>query len=63
MSDPVPNRKSGHALPVLALGVGVIVLLLMTQHAISGAVARFIGGLWVSVLDVVLRLTVGIFGG
>ncbi|MDX2277833.1 MAG: hypothetical protein NW206_20465 [Hyphomonadaceae bacterium] len=56
-------KKSGHALPVLLLVVGMIVLVLVTQRAIFGATAGFVAGLWVSVMDVVFRLVASVFGG
>jgi hypothetical protein len=63
LADPPAAKKHGHALPALALAGGVMVLVLLTQHAISGVIARFIGGLWVSVMQVVFGLIGGIFGG
>lgn len=63
MADRPASNRFGHALPVLALVVGVIVLVLLTQRAIAGAVARFIAGIWVSAMELVFGLIGGLAGG
>lgn len=56
-------KQSGHALPIAALVIGVVVLVLLTQRAIAAAVAHFVAGVWVSAMAMVFGLLGGLAGG
>lgn len=59
---PPAKPKPASVLPFV-LGLGAIVaIVLMTQQALAGALARWLAGLWVSIMDLVLRLIAAVFG-
>lgn len=61
MARPL-KAKTGSALPFVLLIGAVVAIVLLTQQAIAGALARWLAGLWVSIMDLVLRLIAAVFG-
>ncbi len=57
------RRRPGSLPIVLAAIVLTLVLVLLTQQALAVSLGRFVGWLWVSTMDVVLRILGGAFGG
>lgn len=63
-SNAKPQRARRGSLPIaLVLIVLALVVALITQHAVAAQVGRFVAWLWVSVMDVVMRLVGAVFGG
>ncbi len=59
---PPLKARRGSVLP-FALVVGVVVaLVLMMQNALAGGLARWLAGLWVSIMDLIVRLIAAVFG-
>ncbi|MFT3727821.1 MAG: hypothetical protein QM759_08365 [Terricaulis sp.] len=48
---------------VLVAILAVVLIALMTQHALAEGVGRLLADLWISVVAVVLKLFASIFGG
>ncbi len=59
------SARAGKLNPLLALAAiaAVAGLALLTQEAAAARVGRFIGGLWVSTVETVMRLLAALFGG
>lgn len=63
MPDQTARRRSkSNPLLVLVAVIVVVTLMLMTQQALAAQVGGFIGGLWVSTVEAVLRLVAAMFG-
>lgn len=56
-----PAKRRVLALTALAL-IATGALLLITQQAAAAGLGRLVAGLWVSTMDVVLRLIGSVFG-
>lgn len=56
------RRRPGSLFIVLAGVALALVLFLLTQQALAASLGRFVGWLWVSTMDVVLRILGGAFG-
>ena len=63
MKNRTEARGRSGSLP-LVLGVAVLalVLVLFTQQALAASLGSFVGWLWVSTMDVVLRILGGALG-
>jgi hypothetical protein len=64
VNDPVrPARKRGAAWTVFGLAALALVLALAMQQTFAAALGGWLGGLWVSVVEAVLRLLGAFLGG
>ena len=59
----IERQKRGSFFSVLLFAAVALVVVLVTQQALAASIGRFVAQLWVSVLDVVLRLIGAVFGG
>jgi len=57
------RRRPGSLPIILGAAVLALVLVLLTQQALAISLGRFVAWLWVSTMDVVLRILGGAFGG
>jgi hypothetical protein len=48
---------------VAVVGVGVLALALLTQQALAAQLGRWLAGVWVSTVEIVVRLIAPLFGG
>lgn len=55
-----PRRRTAYRWGLLAL---VIALALLTQQALAAQLGRWLAGLWVGTVELVLRLLAPLFGG
>ncbi|MEQ1707168.1 MAG: hypothetical protein ABL864_02425 [Terricaulis sp.] len=55
-----PRRRAGFILGAILLAG---LLALMLQHSLAAGLARWFAGVWVSTMDLVLRLIGPLFGG
>lgn len=61
MSPPrIPSRLWRRA---AFAGAGVLALALLAQQALAAQLARWLAGVWVSTVEIVLRLIAPLFGG
>lgn len=62
--ERAPNaRRSKRVLLALGVGAVLVALIVFSQRALAEALARLLAGLWLSVMDFVLRVLGMFFGG
>ena len=62
MALKAQRGKGAHAMLALGAVLAVAILAAASRHGLAVMAGRFLAGVWISVMDVVLRLIAALFG-